>query len=84
MGDYSCADGPLLNHIKGGDGVHGTLVTEDMIVQAFKGSNDYMCHTYRELRMNGCGYDGKLITVKKPRKSANRIQGDYELVSLSQ
>ena len=58
---------PLLNHIGGGDGVNGALVTEDMIVQAFKSSNDYMCHTYRELGMNGCCYDGKSVTVKKNR-----------------
>ena len=57
---------PLLNHIGGGDGVNGALVTEDMIGQAFKSSNDYMYHTYRELGMNDCGY-GKLITVEKPR-----------------
>ena len=57
---------PLLNHVGGCDGVNGALVTEDMIVQAFKSSNDYMCHTYRELGMNGCDY-GKLITIPEPK-----------------
>ena len=46
------AEAPLA-FVRGCDGINGALVTEDMIVQDFKSSNDYMCHTYRELGMNG-------------------------------